>query len=63
MEQNQQLDPKDHRSIGNKLKLFHFSELAPGMAFWLPNGARVRKRLEDIMYKARELHRPKGRCF
>ena len=52
MEKDQKLDKFDHRRLGNELKLFHFSEFAPGMAFWLPNGSRLRKRLEDILYKA-----------
>ena len=51
-ENNQKLDIDDHRSLGNKLKLFHFSENAPGMAFWLPNGTQMKKRLEDIIYNA-----------
>lgn len=54
---NQLLDKFDHRRLGNELKLFHFSEHAPGMAFWLPNGARMRKRVEDILYRA---HKSRG---
>ena len=54
---NQLLDKHDHRRLGQELKLFHFSEHAPGMVFWLPNGARMRKRLEDILYKA---HKSRG---
>ena len=54
---NQLLDKFDHRRLGNELKLFHFSEHAPGFVFWLPNGARMRKRLEDILYKA---HKSRG---
>lgn len=57
MEKEQRLDKFDHRRLGNELKLFHFSEFAPGMAFWLPNGSRLRKRLEDILYKA---HKDRG---
>lgn len=51
-EQNQQLDPKDHRSLGNHLGLFFFSEHTPGMAFWKPNGMRLRKNLENILWKS-----------
>ena len=54
---NQLLDKHDHRRLGQELKLFHFSSHAPGMVFWLPNGARMRKRLEDILYKA---HKSRG---
>ena len=51
----QKMDPKDHRSLGNKLKLFMFNDATPGMAFWLPNGARMRKRLEDVLYRAHKI--------
>lgn len=51
------MDKTDHRSIGNTLKLFLFDESTPGMAFWLPNGARMRKRFEDILYRA---HKQRG---
>lgn len=52
MEQEHKLDPRDHRSLGSRLKLFMFDEATPGMPFWLPKGARLRKRLEDALYKA-----------
>ena len=55
--QNQSIDPKDHRSLGTRLKLFMFDDATPGMPFWLPNGAKMRKRLEDAMYKA---HKSRG---
>ena len=51
----QSLNPKDHRSIGNKLKLFMFDEGAPGFPFWLPKGAQMRKRIEDVIYKAHKV--------
>ena len=54
-ENNQKLDNMDHRSLGNKLKLFMFSDSTPGMPFWLPNGAQLRKRLDDVVYKAHKL--------
>ncbi len=57
MSDEQKMDPRDHRSLGNKLKLFIFNDATPGMAFWLPNGARMRKRLEDILYRA---HKARG---
>ncbi|MEZ5101499.1 MAG: threonine--tRNA ligase [Thermoleophilia bacterium] len=39
---------RDHRRLGRELKLFDFSELAPGMAFWQPRGMVVWNVLEDI---------------
>ncbi len=56
-EKNQSLDPMDHRSLGNKLKLFMFDESTPGMPFWLPAGAQMRKRLDDVVYRA---HKTRG---
>jgi len=49
---------RDHRKIGNELNLFMFSEEAgAGLPFWLPKGARLRGRLEQMLYKA---HRIRG---
>lgn len=57
MHDDQKLDPRDHRSIGSNLKLFMFDDSTPGMPFWLPKGAQLRKRLEDVLYKA---HKERG---
>jgi threonyl-tRNA synthetase len=32
---------RDHRKLGKELGLYHFSEAAPGSAFWTPSGTRV----------------------
>lgn len=45
------MDNFDHRSLGNDLKLFNFSDHTPGMAFWLPNGMIIRKTLEEMLWK------------
>jgi threonyl-tRNA synthetase len=37
---------RDHRKLGKELKLFMFSEEAPGMPFYLPNGTTIRNELE-----------------
>jgi threonyl-tRNA synthetase len=39
---------RDHRRLGSQLGLFEFSELAPGMPFWHPNGMAVWNVLEDL---------------
>ncbi len=31
----------DHKSIGNRLDLFHQQEKGPGVAFWHPRGAAM----------------------
>ena len=49
---------RDHRKLGNELKLFTFSnDIGAGLPLWLPNGARLRGKLEQLLYKA---HRIRG---
>ncbi|MFC7371338.1 threonine--tRNA ligase [Fictibacillus iocasae] len=39
---------RDHRKLGKELELFMFSEEAPGMPFYLPNGQIIRTELESF---------------
>ncbi|MFI5008886.1 MAG: threonine--tRNA ligase [Solirubrobacterales bacterium] len=32
---------RDHRKLGRELELFHFSDISPGAAFWLPAGTGI----------------------
>ena len=49
---------RDHRKLGTELKLFTFSDdVGAGLPLWLPNGARLRGKLEQLLYKA---HRIRG---
>ncbi|PIF04598.1 MAG: threonine--tRNA ligase [Arcobacter sp.] len=49
---------RDHRKLGKELELFTFNEdVGAGLPLWLPNGARLRSKLEHILYKA---HRIRG---
>lgn len=48
---------RDHRKLGTELGLFMFSDEAPGMPFYLPNGMTIRTELEDF---ARGLQRRRG---
>ena len=49
---------RDHRKLGTELQLFTFSDnVGAGLPLWLPNGARLRSKLEQILYKA---HRIRG---
>ncbi len=51
-------EKRDHRKIGNEMKLFTFrEEVGAGFPIWLPAGARMRSRLEDLLFKA---HRKRG---
>ena len=43
---------RDHRKIGKDLELFMSHDLVgKGMPLWLPNGALIRKELENYIYK------------
>ena len=49
---------RDHRKLGKELKLFTFDEsIGAGLPLWLPAGARLRSRLEALLYSA---HRKRG---
>ncbi|MFV0482035.1 MAG: threonine--tRNA ligase [Campylobacteraceae bacterium] len=49
---------RDHRKLGTELKLFTFDEqVGAGLPIWLPNGARMRSKLEALLFKA---HRERG---
>ncbi len=49
---------RDHRKLGNELKLFTFDEeVGGGLPIWLPNGARLRSKLESLLFTA---HRKRG---
>jgi len=49
---------RDHRKLGSELELFMFNEEAgAGLPFWLPKGARLRSKLEQILWKS---HRRRG---
>lgn len=42
---------RDHRRLGAELGLFMFDEtIGPGLPLWLPKGARLRAKLEKILY-------------
>jgi threonyl-tRNA synthetase len=43
------MDERDHRSLGNRLDLWHIQDDAPGMVFWHPRGFAVYRVLEDYI--------------
>ena len=53
----EKLKENDHRIIAQQLKLFSFSETAPGMVFWHPKGLIIRNELIDFW---REEHEKAG---
>ncbi len=58
MEMLAEAEKRDHRKIGALMNLFSFrEEVGAGFPIWLPAGARMRSRLEDLLFKA---HRKRG---
>src|SRR5215211_5297643 len=48
LERLEQARARDHRRLGRELGLFMFSELSPGMPFWLPDGMVVLNELTEL---------------
>ena len=49
---------RDHRKIANEISLFNIKEeIGAGLVLWLPNGAKLRNKLETLLFKA---HRKRG---
>ncbi|WP_257906731.1 threonine--tRNA ligase [Campylobacter lari] len=47
---------RDHRKLGSEMKLFAFDdEIGGGLPIWLSNGAKLRSKLEHLLYKAHRL--------
>ena len=58
MQMLEEAKKRDHRKLGTELELFMFNEDAgAGLPFWLPKGARLRSKLEQMLWKA---HRVRG---
>ncbi len=56
LERLEQAKARDHRKLGSELGLFRFSPVAPGAAFWLPNGTRVFNQLVALSREMGEKH-------
>ncbi len=50
-EEPKELSERDHRILGQKLDLFSFQEVGPGMVFWHPKGMTIRNQLIDFWRK------------
>jgi len=58
MDRLAEAEKRDHRKLGNEMKLFTFrEEVGAGFPIWLPAGGRLRARLESLLFKA---HRKRG---
>lgn len=51
---SRKLEENDHRILGEKMNLFSFNEVAPGMVFWHNNGLIIYNELAEFW---REMHR------
>ncbi len=50
LHQLEEAKKRDHRVLGKKLNLFHIDEtVGQGLILWAPNGATVRRELEDFI--------------
>jgi threonyl-tRNA synthetase len=57
LERLEQAALRDHRKLGRELELFHFSDVSPGAAFWLPAGTQLYNSLVAI---SREMGQERG---
>ncbi len=57
LERLEQAKARDHRRLGPQLGLFTFSDVAPGSAFWLPNGTAL---FNELVALSREMGRQRG---
>jgi threonyl-tRNA synthetase len=57
LERLQQAAERDHRKLGRELGLFHFSDVSPGAAFWLPAGTTMYNALVGL---SREMGSERG---
>ncbi|MEA2476215.1 MAG: threonyl-tRNA synthetase [Actinomycetota bacterium] len=54
----EEAEKRDHRKLGRDLELYSWhDEIGPGIAVWHPNGAIVRKQLEDLSH---QMHLERG---
>ncbi len=53
----EQAKARDHRKLGKELGLYHFSEAAPGSAFWTPAGTTV---FNQLVALSREMGEDRG---
>lgn len=58
LERLEQAKLRDHRKLGKQLELFDmYEEAGPGLIFWLPKGAQLRRTIEDFWVSE---HRKRG---
>src|SRR5690625_2793094 len=50
----EEAEKRDHRRLGRELKLFHFSDKAPGLVYWHPRGWVIWQQIEQYMRRLYE---------
>lgn len=55
LERLEEAKRRDHRKLGKELGIFAFSEkVGQGLPLWLPNGTKLRRKLEEFLSKAQK---------
>lgn len=55
LKQREEARKRDHRKLGPELGLFAFSEkVGPNLVLWLPNGAFVRRQMENYLHELQD---------
>ena len=55
LEKLEEAKRRDHRKLGKELGIFAFSEkVGQGLPLWLPNGTKLRKKLENFLSEAQK---------
>lgn len=55
LERLEEAKRRDHRKLGKELGIFAFSEkVGQGLPLWLPNGTKLRKKLENFLSEAQK---------
>ncbi|MBB71358.1 MAG: threonine--tRNA ligase [Legionellales bacterium] len=49
LERLEEAEKRDHRKLGKQLDLFHFQDIAPGMAYWHPKGWSIYQVIEQYI--------------
>ena len=52
----EEVEKRDHRKLGKRLKFFHMQEEAPGMVFWHPGGYTIYQEIEQYMRSHQKDH-------
>ncbi|HST42235.1 MAG TPA: threonine--tRNA ligase [Conexibacter sp.] len=57
LEMLEEAKKRDHRRLGRELRLFQFSAVSPGAAFWLPRGTKL---FNSLVAFTRDMNEPRG---